>query len=265
MKLKIDEELKSLIPKLSDEEYKNLETSCLDEGIRDYIIYWTFNSEKYVIDGHNRLEIAKKHDLRYETIEKFFTSKTDVMMWMIDNQRGRRNLSKQAWLDLGFKRAALLKPKAKDNQGRRTDIFQESEKSYKPVNTTKEAANYAGVSVDTAAKYKKVMTAAPEETKKEVQEGKKSINRAYQEIKKPKETEPKKEVAIDLKNQTNMSDEDVKKGIDDFQEYQCDMIIETAFQRSITELSNVPMVELRYSAIKKLIKRLTEWLESSES
>ena len=46
---------------------------------------------------------------------------------------------------------------AKDNQGTRTDLFQKSEKSIEPINTVKEAATYAGVSVDTAAKYKKVM------------------------------------------------------------------------------------------------------------
>ena len=73
--------------------------------------------------------------------------------WWGRNQRGRRNLSKQAWLDLGFKRAELLKPKAEANKGKRTDLSPELDKGdFEPVDTIKEAADYAGVSRDTAAK-----------------------------------------------------------------------------------------------------------------
>ena len=44
-------------------------------------------------------------------------------------------------------------------------------------------ADYAGVSVDTASKYKKVMQSDNEEIKKEVKAGEKSINKAYKEMK----------------------------------------------------------------------------------
>ena len=102
---------------------------------------------------------------------------------MIDNQRGRRNLTKQAWLDLGFKRAELLKPKAeanvregasshKGNQYTGMEPYQKSDKPpIQPVDTLQEAADYAGVSRDTAAKYKRVMADAPEETREKVKSG----------------------------------------------------------------------------------------------
>ena len=100
---------------------------------------------------------------------------------MIDNQKSRRNLSKHALLNLGMKRAELLEEKAKENQRiagesfgenhPKEEGFQKSEKALNPINTTKEMADYAGVSIDTASKYKKVMREAPEEVKQEVRGG----------------------------------------------------------------------------------------------
>jgi len=55
-------------------------------------------------------------------------------------------------LTLGWKRAELLEEKAKEQSGTRTDLFQESEKGlFQPINTTAEAAKFAGIPVDTAA------------------------------------------------------------------------------------------------------------------
>ena len=102
-----------------------------------------------------------------------------AMIWIIDNQRGRRNLTRQQALELGFKRAELLRPKAEANlhisPGRNGNptldkVLPITEK----VDTTQAAADYAGVSRATASKYKKVMEVAPEETKQEVLTGAKS-------------------------------------------------------------------------------------------
>jgi hypothetical protein len=45
--LKIKEEFKKLIPPLSKEEFAQLETNCLDEGIREAIVTWN----GFIIDG----------------------------------------------------------------------------------------------------------------------------------------------------------------------------------------------------------------------
>jgi hypothetical protein len=62
-KLIIDNEFKNLIPALTTEEYNQLESNCIAEGIRDDIIIW----DGIIIDGHNRYEIACKHKLEYDT------------------------------------------------------------------------------------------------------------------------------------------------------------------------------------------------------
>ena len=54
--LEIKEEFKKLIPPLTSEEFKQLEQNCLAEGIREAILTWN----GFIIDGHNRYEIATK-------------------------------------------------------------------------------------------------------------------------------------------------------------------------------------------------------------
>jgi len=89
--MQIKNEFKELIPPLSQEEFKQLEENCLKEGIRDAIVTW----QGFIIDGHNRYEIAQRHGLEYHTIEKAFESENDVIEWMIVNQLGRRNITKE--------------------------------------------------------------------------------------------------------------------------------------------------------------------------
>ncbi len=87
--LKIKEHFKKLIPPLTSEEFTQLENNCLAEGIREAIITW----QGFIIDGHNRYEIAKRWGLEFKTIEKSFDSKEDAIEWMINNQLGRRNIT----------------------------------------------------------------------------------------------------------------------------------------------------------------------------
>ena len=51
------------------DEFKQLE-NILSEGIRK-IILW-----QVIIDGHNRYEIAQKHGLEFETMERNFQTVT---------------------------------------------------------------------------------------------------------------------------------------------------------------------------------------------
>lgn len=89
MELKIKEEFKKLIPPLTAEEFKQLETNCIEEGIRDAIVTW----KGFIIDGHNRYKIATDWQLTFKTVEKQFDSEYDVIEWMLLNQFGRRNLT----------------------------------------------------------------------------------------------------------------------------------------------------------------------------
>ena len=67
-----------------------------------------------------------------------------MITWIIKNQIGRRNLSTYARSELVVMHLEpMLKGKAKENQGTRTDILQKSVESH---DTQKELAKAAGVS-----------------------------------------------------------------------------------------------------------------------
>jgi N6-adenosine-specific RNA methylase IME4 len=87
--VKIDNEFKKLVPSLTGDEFEILEKNILERGIQDSIKVW----QGIIIDGHNRYEIALRHNLHYDTKELCFESRQSVIEWMLNNQLGRRNLS----------------------------------------------------------------------------------------------------------------------------------------------------------------------------
>ena len=177
--LQIKDEFKKLIPALSVEEFNQLEQNCLAEGIREKIITWN----GFIIDGHNRYEIATRWNLEYQTESKRFETENDVREWMINNQFGRRNLSNYQRSVLALELESVFSERAKEQQGKRTDIKQISAES-KPIETRKELAKVANVSHDTIAKVKVIEAKATEQVKAQLSTGEVSINQAYQEIKK---------------------------------------------------------------------------------
>jgi N6-adenosine-specific RNA methylase IME4 len=194
--IQIKDEFKKLIPALTQEEFKQLEDNCLKEGIREAILTWN----GFIIDGHNRYEIAKKWNLDFETKSKHFKNEEEVKEWMILNQFGRRNLSNYQRSVLALQLEEVFKEKAKENLKLSGENFGKGTQisanpiQIKPIETRKELANIANVSHDTIAKVKVIEQKAPEEIKAKLSTGEVSINQVYQEIKK----EEKKAERIEL-------------------------------------------------------------------
>ena len=181
--MQIKKEFKDLIPPLTKEEFKQLENNCMSEGIREKILTWN----GFIIDGHNRYEIATRWDLDFETENKHFENEEAVKEWMILNQFGRRNLSNYQRSVLALELEDVFKEKAKDNlklSGGRGVKGKQISAEVKPIETRKELSKVASVSHDTIAKVKKIQEKAPEEVKEKLRTGEVSINAAYKEIKK---------------------------------------------------------------------------------
>ena len=187
-KLEIKEEFKKLIPALTQEEFKQLEENCLEEGIREAIITW----KGYIIDGHNRYEIANKWNLDFQTKSKHFDNEEAVKEWMILNQFGRRNLSNYQRSVLALQLEDVFREKAKENivienKNRSTDSAKLPKRD--SVDTRKELSIIAQVGERTLGMVKKIQEKAPEEVKAKLQTGEVSINQAYKEIKKEEKKE----------------------------------------------------------------------------
>ena len=190
--IEIKEEFKKLIPALTAEEFKQLEQNCLDEGIREKIITWN----GFIIDGHNRYEIATRWNLEYETESKTFDNELDVKIWMVKNQFGRRNLEDfvkgelmKTLEDLEKQKGVqVYKEKAifKGNQHSAPLSIIDNEPKH---NTQKIVAEKLGWSTGKKAQFDVVVKKAPEEIKVKLRTGEVSINQAYQDIKKEEKKE----------------------------------------------------------------------------
>lgn len=179
--IEIKEEFKNLIPALSAEEYAQLEANILNEGIREPIITWN----GYIIDGHNRFDIATRFDLEYKTTSKHFETEESVKEWMILNQFGRRNLSNYQRSVLALQLEEVFSKKAKEKEYERKTTFVKSQKSnLETVNTNKEISKLSGIGQQTISRVKVIQEKAPEEIKQKLATGEVSINAAYKEIKK---------------------------------------------------------------------------------
>jgi len=88
-KIVIDEEFRLLLPKLDKVTFELLEKNIIEYGIRDPLVVWN----DILIDGYNRYTICKKHDLPFTTVSMEFSSRDEVLHWIIENQVSRRNLT----------------------------------------------------------------------------------------------------------------------------------------------------------------------------
>jgi hypothetical protein len=95
MEFTIDEELRSLLPPLSQEEYEQLEQNILEFGCQESLIVWSVpgGDEVILLDGHNRFTICSEHNISYVTESISLVDRAAAIDWMIANQLGRRNLS----------------------------------------------------------------------------------------------------------------------------------------------------------------------------
>ena len=193
MSIKIDKEFESLIPPLSDEEFAQLEENCVKEGIRDSLILWYPEGEDdgILIDGHNRFKISAKHSGMPFNIKRMqFKDRDEVKAWIIQNQFGRRNLSKYDRSILALKLKPIIAEKAKENERKGGGSGNSGrQKSDNPTITSKELAKLAGVSHDTIHRVEVIEQKASEKLKQQVRSGEKSINEAYLAVTpKPKTT-----------------------------------------------------------------------------
>lgn len=219
MEVKINPQFEALIPPLSPDEFAQLESLLLSEGIRDALVIARYPDEDgqevtHLADGHNRYRIATRHGLTYRSEVKEFTGEDDVVIWMIDNQKGRRNLTDFVKLELAEVKAERLRRKGREKY-EQTRVFHGNQHTgslsiidnepQEKHNTRNEIAADLGWSTGKVAMGQRVMKEAPEDVKQAVRAGEMSISQAYKEI---KIAEKKQSFEQDLQRQR----EDIEQG-----------------------------------------------------
>lgn len=202
-------ELESLIPPLSNAEKELLTQSILSEGIRENLIVArvtdkeTGKAEEYLADGHNRYRIAEEYAISYCTETRDFESLSDVKLWMIDNQNGRRNLTDGWKYELSLIKKELLLEKGREtmsNKGKEggrgnkkgLSIIDKPLKQPTQHNTRNEIASTLGWSTGKVAMADKVWKEAEPDIKEKVKSGEMTVSGAYKEVKKQEKIEERK-------------------------------------------------------------------------
>ncbi|MSU78915.1 MAG: hypothetical protein EXS16_12570 [Gemmataceae bacterium] len=188
--LKVKKKFKDLIPPLSPQELSQLEENIKIDGCRDALVTW----KNTLVDGHNRYEICTRNGIKFKTLEKEFANDDEACIWIIDNQRGRRNLPDIDRIMLANRRREIVAAKAKANQkaegnplGKAKSALGNIAKST-PVHTRDELAKAAGVGARTYDAGVAVLEAAkngtiPPEVLEDVRRGRASISRVAKDIK----------------------------------------------------------------------------------
>jgi hypothetical protein len=167
--IQIKEEFKKLIPVLTEEEFKQLEDNCLRDGILTPIYLWN----DFIIDGHNRYQIAMQHQLKFECLDFDFADEFEVKDWMLTNQLGRRNITKE--------QKDYLIGKRYENEKNKLGRPVNKEDKMSPLRTAEKIAEEVGVSdkqVKRNEEYAKGVDKLNEELKQKVLQGKSDVNKS---------------------------------------------------------------------------------------
>ena len=185
---KIDPELNNILPELSDADYKALEQSLLTDGFKGApIMVWG----DIIVDGHNRYNICKKHNIPFDVKNLEFGSKEEAILWMVRQQIGRRTLTPLQRIQIVERYKPFYKKKAEKNKSLNGgNKKSELENSTTPITKEEkidvraELAKDADVSTNTYARGVKILKSGNEELINETISGQKSINKAFSELKK---------------------------------------------------------------------------------
>ena len=225
MQITVDNELKSYIRPLKDEEYEKLKESILIEGIRDPLVVW----QGILLDGHHRYKIAQELGLEYKIVEIELPNKEAVKEWIIKNQLGRRNLTEQ---EASYYRGKLYESRKLRQGGDRKSKAQ----NVLLINTAEEIGKEYGVShmtVKRDAEFSKVVDKVAEEVG---EEAKRAILSGQANI-------PKKDVEklIEIKQEAPEFIEPVLKGEITLSK----AIQETKRKQVIEKLNNIETKEVK--------------------
>ena len=273
-KMIIDSEFESLIPPLTEEEYKGLEESILAVGCRDALMCWG----DVLVDGHNRYKICTEHNLLFTTIEREFADKDEAKLWIMKNQLSRRNLNDFQRIEITHKCEDAVKAKAKERQGTRTDVKEDI--VLKSARSRDELASMAGVGHSTYEHAVEVLEKAPEPVVKAVRNDDLSINAGYEVTKMPEaertevaerieKGEKPKDVVAEVRSRAGVTNKTYEKAVKVIEEApeevkeavrKGDMSINQAYRHVKNKEKEAKREEVRNANIEK-VKQISSPLE----
>ncbi|MDR1492024.1 MAG: hypothetical protein LBT05_04805 [Planctomycetaceae bacterium] len=185
--LTILDELKNLLPPLTDSEYVGLETSILKDGCLSPLVTWN----NILIDGRHRYAIAKKHQIPYAVKNVELANLDEAKLWAWRHQENRRNLTLYQRTEIALQFKPMITAKAKEKMvagggdQKSSQAKSGSPNSSNPIkgmDTRQEIAKIAGVAPDTVSRVEYLNEHADDTTKEKLRQGKTTINKEYKRV-----------------------------------------------------------------------------------
>jgi N6-adenosine-specific RNA methylase IME4 len=186
----IDAEFKSFVPRLSAEEYQQLEENIVRSGMcHDPLRVWRHEGKLILLDGHHRREICHKHGLPNPmTVEVELGNRAEAIKWITDHQLGRRNLNRFQRFELVYRREPFVRElaKARQKDGHKLRGKGAETKGEVPLHTDETLGEDARISAKTYQKARDIIKYGPEDLIRSCREGEIAIDAAFKQIEKPR-------------------------------------------------------------------------------
>jgi|WetSurMetagenome_2_1015567.scaffolds.fasta_scaffold04541_8 hypothetical protein len=182
-KFTIDPEFQNLLPHLNKEARDELRERLRKEGCRDRLVTCRIDGILTLIDGYTRRDICEELGIAFDVKEIKIPSRTEAKIWIIRNQRGKRNLTDSQWAMVAVELEELYGKWAKEKESQRKagqdlkSTFPNLEKS-RSIHAAKMAAKDIGISHQTVSSAKKVVKEGIPELKKIVEDGHVAVSQA---------------------------------------------------------------------------------------
>lgn len=175
-KIQIQDDLRDLLPPLKKQEFIRLEKSIRADGIREALVLWETDQGLVLVDGHHRLQIAKKLGIDVPVLVKEFEDRFAVMQWMWECQKGRRNWSPFTEVETLIKAVGpAIAERARRNELSGVALREGDRR----VCTNEMLGKMSGSSKTTVTKVQFVLKHGSEDIIKRLRAGKFSINKGY--------------------------------------------------------------------------------------
>jgi N6-adenosine-specific RNA methylase IME4 len=174
-----------LFTDLNLEEFAALEQDCVARGIQVPI---ELDEDGNILDGHNRLEIAQRHSLKYKTVTRRFKTEEEKKIHVLMLNLARRHMKSHQWGG-AFKEILKLK-EVKTSRGPKGKVDNSA--------SVAEIAQGLGVPERTArqrVEQHDVYEELPKEEREAIDSGEKSISSAVRKEKQERKREEAAETA----------------------------------------------------------------------
>ncbi len=176
---------------------------CLRDGVLDPIFIWRGK----IVDGHNRLKIAKKHKLKYKMRELKLPDRDSVKQWILEYQLARRSITTYDKIVLALKFEDKYKEQAKANlklgKGRGKKGRKKNLQPFIPIDVLSELGRIAGSNRSSVSHVKYILKYGTKDIREKCSKGELPINTAYVHTKDHTRSERKIIEAPPINNFTN--------------------------------------------------------------